>query len=264
MIGSECADAELGGGGDAGAFGGIPAEGDSIAGCHGAVEFAEEVAFGWVAGIEPNNACTDRRGEVAGVMEISATIRGAGAQDEAFGALLPIIGVEVFVDFERGGEGEVAQVDERFEMDVVFAGLGGGFRRHGQGVAQPGDGSGEVAVVGAAGGIVEDDALDFGGVFGEKIVFIIAGVGGGEGEIDIGSFEPGVAAFIGARVEEEDARLGTVDVALEGGEGDLFVAGESLDFDGVERGRGGEMGQGLAGGPRDAAFGLAGGGNGFG
>lgn len=249
MIGSECADAELGGGGDAGAFGGVPSEGDSIASFHGAIKFAEEVAFGRDSGIEPKDAGTDRSGEVAGVMEISAAICRAGAKDEPFGALLPIIGVEVFVDFQRGGEGEFAKVNEGFEIDFAFAGLGGDFRSHGEGVAQSGDGSGEVAVMRAEGGIVKDDSLDFGGVLGEEIVFVLAGVGGGESEIDIGGFEPGVAAFIGAGVEEENAGLGAVDLALEGGEGDLLVAGEGVDFDGVERGRGGEMGQGLAGGP---------------
>lgn len=249
VIGSECADAELGGGGDAGAFGGIPSEGDSIASFHGAIKFAEEVAFGRDSGIEPKDASTDCSGEVAGVMEISAAIGGAGAKDEAFGALLPIIGVEVFVDFERGGEGEFAEVNEGFEIDFVLASLSGDFRGHGQGAAQSCDGSGEVAVVGAEGGIVKDDSLDFGGVLGEEIVFVLAGVGGGEGEVDIGGFEPGVAAFIGARVEEENAGLGAVDLALEGGEGDLLVAGEGLDFDGIERGRRGKMGQGLASGP---------------
>ncbi|MFM1945059.1 MAG: hypothetical protein RI897_4041 [Verrucomicrobiota bacterium] len=105
----------------------------------------------------------------------------------------------------------------------------------------------------ADGRVVEDDTFGFAEVFCEQLKFGFVGEEVLRGEVDRGGVGPGIAAFVRARVDEVDSRLGPVDQALECGEGQLFIAGERPDIDSVERGGGaGESWDRLACGPVDA------------
>ncbi len=95
----------------------------------------------------------------------------------------------------------------------------------------PGDGSGEIAIVAALPGIVENDAADLLGVFFEEGFF---GERGSRSESNRRAVRPSVGAFFGAVVFEKDSRLGAVDLSLERGEGQSPIGIEITERDCVE------------------------------
>ncbi|MFM1945058.1 MAG: hypothetical protein RI897_4040, partial [Verrucomicrobiota bacterium] len=121
VVGGHGPDAEFGCGGDTGAFGGVPSESDGLAGFHVAEELSHQGAFFGNPAIEPKDGCPGGGGHVAGVMVIASAVGGACAHDEAFGAVGPVVIVEVGVDFGGGLEGECGEVGAAVTGSAFFS-----------------------------------------------------------------------------------------------------------------------------------------------